>query len=709
MGDFTETYERARHSIVHITADNGIGLVDSTGFIVESHGRHYIMMAAHGVMTDPSMWGIDGLLMHDDGAKGAGHYRSSGVLHVPAGVRSILFRFLPDDPTGGVLLDNVVVQDTRTTLFHDDFSTAVAVSPPGSPAAAVTSPSHHPEAVAPGSARPTAGRSPVQSPSAVSPTTPVSMREVLTRGAGPSRAAIPPRPSPANPGAAILAALTAFSTKAKTQAKGEAKTEVPAKAQRTPGVASPSHTPPGVAVPGRAGLHAKWSAVEGPSWYAVRYQGKDLGNALRVDEQAVQRGLSSMMELQLPLDEPATLQFDYKLEARAGTLVVGYRLATPPVGGRERARAADSVSSVTPQSPASRISRRISAYLGGEIHPVDVIGLDGKGDIAIGLVADRAQLDLLPALPFVADSRRIPIATPIATIGNPLSIDAESVAVGVLRDNRYSLPTPLTAEAILTCVSGHGGDSGGPYLLQDGNVAGMLTFGYGGTDASTLNGGPSARVLRHVLDTIVARYTGSDRPPGYIEYQKPYLGLELFAVDLSVIRELDLPMVGSAPAVPPSGYIVMNIADDSPFAGKVQQLDVLLALTPDRPTTGDVATGSSRKDKKGAGEGVVSAEAPDDRFPVGNFPGQSSPAALTWYLDPRQSITLELRRFEQATGEWAPVCVGPVPLIPFPPAKDVPLGRLLSQRQPHALLHVPLAMKVSGDVTRRRYAVSASM
>lgn len=679
MGDFTETYERARHSIVHVTADNGIGLVDSTGFVAESHGRNYIVMAAHGVMRDPSTWGMDGLLLHDDGNKGTGQYRDSGVLNVPAGVRSLLFRFLPDDPAGGVLLDHVIVQNTRTTLFHDDFSAVVAVSPPGggaagSPAAAVTTPTQHPAAA--GSTRATASMRGGE----------VVTRRLFTRGA--------PRPSPSNPGAAILAALSAFSTKVQARAgpRGDARADGKEDGKGGRNDGAPAASPTTAAASGRSGLDARWSATEGAPWYVVRYAGRELGNALRVDEHAVKRGESSMMELQLALDEPTTLRFDYKLEGRGGALMVGYRLA-PPKGNTTRA---------TPP-PTGRVSQRIIAYLGGEIHPVDIIGLDGKGDIAVGLLRDRSKLDAMPALSFTADSRTIPIATPVATIGNPLSIDAESVAVGVLRDNRYSLPTPLTTEAILTCVSGHSGDSGGPYLLQDGSVAGMLTFGYGEGDASTLNGGPSARVLRHVLDSLVTQYNaksnGKAAAPAleYIEYQKPYLGLELFAVDLSVIRELDLPMVGSTPTVPPGGYIVMSIADDSPFAGKVQPLDVLMALT------------SARANGSGGGSGGRG------RFPVGNFPGQASPAALTWYMSPQESITLELLRFDQANGQWAPVSIGPVPLAPFPPAKDVPLGRLLSQRRGEsgvrmgALLHVPLSMKVSGDVARRRYAVNPNM
>lgn len=525
MTDFSQTYAQVQPAIVCITADTGAGLAESSGFVVSANQRNYIMTAAHSVLLDNSFWGMDAVLLTDDGSQGCGNYRSSS-LDLPAGISAISFRFIAQSATtaAGVYLDNVRIKGSSTT-FKDGFG-----------------------------------------------------------------------------------------------GRGQQ-------------------------------FGVEWSQGAGAAWSLAKYKGKNFSTAARSNEL---EQLSTLM-LNVATAEEATLHFDYKLDCEAGTFIVGY---------------------CTGNNCDNRVSRNITAYYNGSIHPLRVVGLDGKGDIALCYPTDGSNLDSLTALPLVADSRSVPIATPVAVVGNPLGIDPQSVATGVIRDNKYSLPIPQNVEAVFTCLSGYAGNSGSPYVLNNGQVVGMLTFGLG-VD-STLNGGPSARILQRVLQELAPRLNVEQVAP--VEFQKAYLGLNLYGVDLSVVQQLSLPMTGAAPLISPGGFVVLGLEEDSPLQAALQPLDVILTLR----ETGNAASAVR----------------------LGTFPGQSAPSEVTWFMPANGRVDLDVLRFDQERGTWTPVRVTAVLLQPWPVAKDVPLGATMSHKDDNQKAVVKLTQRVDGQPRERYYRLN---
>lgn len=497
MTDFASTYAQVQPTIVAITTNTGTGLAEASGFVTIVSGNKYIMTAAHAVLLESGVWGMDTVLINDDGSRGCGLYRNSGTLELPAGISAVIFRFVARNPQRGVFLDNVIVE----RVFADNFNRGNSFKP-------------------------------------------------------------------------------------------------------------------------------EWSAGAGVPWTLVRRKGKAFGTAARSGDLSSSNDFLSTLVLNIETTTATTLKFDYKLDCDAGSFIVGY---------------------CTGSNCDNRVARNITAYYGGQIHPLRVVGIDGKGDIALCLPADGSSLAALPALTLIPDSRTVPIGTPVAAIGNPLGIDPQSIATGVIRDNKYTLPVPQNVESIFTCLSGYAGNSGSPYVLANGQVVGMLTFGLG-TD-STLNGGPSSRLLTRVATNLAARI-GTE---GVVEYQKAYLGLNLYAIDLSVVDQLTLPMKGAGALAIPSGFVVLSSEADSPLEGVVKQLDVLLTLE---------ETGN-----------------PASKVVLGTFPNQSGPSEVTWFMNANSKVNFELLRFDQQAGAWKRMTLSGVMLRPFPVSKDVPLGSTFSFRQ----------------------------
>jgi len=135
-----------------------------------------------------------------------------------------------------------------------------------------------------------------------------------------------------------------------------------------------------------------------------------------------------------------------------------------------------------------------------------VIGVDGSNDIAVLHPIDSADeyinLNLQKSLTFGYSINTLP-GSQMCIIGNPVGIDNQSITVGVVRDNSFTLTNGnQPCESLMTDSSISGGNSGSPILNSDGNVIGLLTLGYG-YPVDDVNGGPSQRILQPIVERII--------------------------------------------------------------------------------------------------------------------------------------------------------------------------------------------------------------
>ena len=534
--DFTTSYARNADAMVCLFADVGTGVAESSGFIARIQDQNYIITAAHSVLLDRSVWGMENVLLYDDGSQGCDAWKGSGQLSLPAGVQNVTFRYVgANNLSKGVFIDNVSLKDSTGTLFKDGFS-------------------------------------------------------------------------------------------------------------------------------GDSTFGSQWESDMGVPWIIVKYKGRALTAAARSGD--LQNGSDdiSSLTLKVATTETTTLKFDYRLDCGGGAFVVGYCTS----------------------ASCGRISSNIQGYYGQQVHSLRVVGLDGKADIAMCLPSDGSSLNNFPSLTIRESNRAVPIASPVAVIGNPLGIDSRSIATGVLRDNNYVLPTAQVVESVLTSISDFPGNSGSPYILLDGTVVGLNTYGLASDQGgeSTLNGGPGASLLNRVLNNLAPRVNDTE----VAEYQKAYLGLQLVGVDISVMNQLGLPMKGSTPLVPPSGFTVVAVEADSPLADSLQQLDVILTLE--------------------------HSNNPSSRRRLGVFPGQSNPSEVTWFMPSTGMVDIEILRFDLAQGVWATLKLSNVVLAPFPMSKDVPLGPSLSYK-PNTTVPRPYARithrHANGKVVQRQYSLSKAI
>ena len=76
------------------------------------------------------------------------------------------------------------------------------------------------------------------------------------------------------------------------------------------------------------------------------------------------------------------------------------------------------------------------------------------------------------------------------------------------------------------------GMSGGPIITKSGSVAGLFSFGVG-SDGTNMCGGPNARILAKVFNTVTSAFELTDTFTN-IEYPKYYLG-QIFMIFQQII------------------------------------------------------------------------------------------------------------------------------------------------------------------------------
>lgn len=180
----------------------------------------------------------------------------------------------------------------------------------------------------------------------------------------------------------------------------------------------------------------------------------------------------------------------------------------------------------------------------GKEYPAKVIGQDSNTDIAL-IKIDAKDLPYLK----LGDSGDLEVGEWVVAIGNPMGLQA-SLTVGVVSaKGRNNLDLTRVEDYIQTDAAINRGNSGGPLLTLDGEVAGMNTA----IVTSMTNGGymgigfaiPS-NLLKAVLNDL--KSTGS--------FQRGFIGVALQAVDSNLALSFGLENT--------EGALVAEVTKDSP-------------------------------------------------------------------------------------------------------------------------------------------------
>ena len=176
----------------------------------------------------------------------------------------------------------------------------------------------------------------------------------------------------------------------------------------------------------------------------------------------------------------------------------------------------------------------------GEWREAGVTATDVYGDLAVLStdIPDYAQpLSFVESVP--------PVGTEVLALGSPLGLDS-SVSAGIISGRNRSLPNEQTGFSIPNTVQTDAGldpgNSGGPVITMDGEVAGVAVAGAG----TSVGFAVSPLLARRVIPELVE--TGG--------YEHPFLGIQLLEVTPTIadVNGLDEPR----------GVLVVAVADDAP-------------------------------------------------------------------------------------------------------------------------------------------------
>ena len=272
----------------------------------------------------------------------------------------------------------------------------------------------------------------------------------------------------------------------------------------------------------------------------------------------------------------------------------------------------------------------------------DIIGIDGAADIAIirpkNLIVTQSQRSLN-----WGNSRNLTIGNTSLIIGNPSGIDPQSVTKGIIRDNQHTdISGTQPCENILTDTSITGGNSGSPIIDVNGDVIGILTYGFN-PPVDDVNGGTSQYILQPVVKQIItgngSTSTFTDSDGDYTK--KGYLGINWEPVGLPHIVEKKL--MGSSYAL--RGIKITNIV-----SGGVS-------------TNGNIAVGDWITEI----DGNI----------MGNLEGKIPPGSVTWFKNPGNTVTIKYipwNEYGGAVGTYPEEQTTVITLSSFPNSEDYPLN-----------------------------------
>ena len=190
-----------------------------------------------------------------------------------------------------------------------------------------------------------------------------------------------------------------------------------------------------------------------------------------------------------------------------------------------------------------------------------VIGIDGAADVAVLQPIDKNIIITQPNLEW-GNSRNIKNGSYCYIIGDPLSIDVNSISSGIIRDNKYVDPESITiVESILTDAVSYKGNSGSPILDINNKVIGMYTWNTSSNNElpGGLGGGVSQYILQPVVNTII-KYKKN--------YNKSYLGFSWLSPRKALMQMDNISInyyIGSDNIKDANGLYIKNISYTSDY------------------------------------------------------------------------------------------------------------------------------------------------
>ena len=180
----------------------------------------------------------------------------------------------------------------------------------------------------------------------------------------------------------------------------------------------------------------------------------------------------------------------------------------------------------------------------------ELLGTDAYSDLAV-LEADQPAA--AEPLPMVATDPEPPIGTDVLAIGNPFGLGG-SASSGVISGTDRLLPAPnnfLIADAVQTDAALNPGNSGGPLVTHDEEVAAVVNSAGG----ENIGFGVSAALSKRVLPELLS--SGS--------YEHSFMGVQLTEVTPSIADVYELDEV--------AGVVVVGVLTDGPSDGSLQPTD----------------------------------------------------------------------------------------------------------------------------------------
>ncbi|SEO82838.1 serine protease, S1-C subfamily, contains C-terminal PDZ domain [Halogranum amylolyticum] len=204
----------------------------------------------------------------------------------------------------------------------------------------------------------------------------------------------------------------------------------------------------------------------------------------------------------------------------------------------------------------------------GEWAVADVVGTDVYSDLAVLRVPNRPDY----ATPLSLVESEPPVGTRVVAVGAPFDLGG-SVSAGIVSGQDRALPSAAgftIPDAVQTDAAVNPGNSGGPLVTLDGEVAGIINSGGGDNIGFAI----SAALARRVVPALVEDG----------RYDHPFVGVQLQEVSPLVAEANDL---GRA-----RGVVVVRVIPDGPAAGVLRGSDGRTVVEgTEVPVGGDVVVG----------------------------------------------------------------------------------------------------------------------
>ncbi|WP_424018709.1 S1C family serine protease [Halorientalis pallida] len=204
-------------------------------------------------------------------------------------------------------------------------------------------------------------------------------------------------------------------------------------------------------------------------------------------------------------------------------------------------------------------------FTDGQWRTAEVVGTDAYSDLAVLEVPDVPA----SATPLSLIGGEVAIGQPVIAIGNPLGYTG-SMTTGVVSGVDRSLPARNNfriPDAIQTDAPVNPGNSGGPLVTLDGEVAGVINSGGGDNIGFAISAALTSRVVPSLIETG--------------DYQHSFMGVSLTSVT---------PLIAEAEGLSDAdGVYIADVRPDSPSSGVLQGSSGNTTIDGVRvPTGGDV-------------------------------------------------------------------------------------------------------------------------